>query len=303
MSFLNPVNEPVKRFKSTDAGAPQINYNARTAGDVKAVLKACLVTGYGAIASAGWTAANDVGNVIEFVSPSAVMSDYRIAIDDASSASTTWYHQYQDVRVNPSYNAPTKSFSNINKTHASNGWQLIVTERGFMFVELVYSTQVNKLSARLTYYSQVKSALVGAETQNIMFFNIGHNSSIPEPKQLYSLAYPYFALNNYDSGNSRISSVSPFAFGNNLYAYGISNVDLISAMYLMKSTNDVIIAEVVGLLNKTVNNTADLYDISDIAISGRPALQFCCGISYASNSTAMMDYARTFVIYLDYWEY
>jgi len=303
MSFLNPVSEPVLRFSSIDAGAPQINYNSRVAGDVKAVLKACLVTGYGATASAGWSIVNEVDHVAEFVSPSAAMSDYRLGIDDTSTSSTTWYHQYQDVRVNPSYNASTKSFSNINKSHASNGWQLIVTERGFMFVELVYSTQVNKLSARLTYYSQVKSALVGAENQNIMFFNIGHNSSIPEPKQLYSLAYPYFALNNYNSDNSRISSVSPFAFGNNIYAYGISNVDLISAMYLMKSTNDVIIAEVVGLLNKTVNNTVDLYDISDIAISGRPAFQFCCGISYASNSSAMIDYARTFIVYLDYWEY
>lgn len=66
MSFLNPVSEPVKRFKSTDAGAPQINYNARVSGDVKTVLKACLVTGYGAKASAGWSIVNEVDHVAEF---------------------------------------------------------------------------------------------------------------------------------------------------------------------------------------------------------------------------------------------
>ena len=145
MSFLNPVSEPVLRFSSTDASAPQINYNARTAGDIKAVLKACLVTGYGAKASAGWSIVNEINHVAEFVSPSAAMSDYRLGVDDSTTIKTTWYYQYQDARTNPNYNEPTKSFSYVDKTHASNGWQMLVTERGIVFIELVQNSVVNKL--------------------------------------------------------------------------------------------------------------------------------------------------------------
>lgn len=301
MSFLNPVSEPVKRFSSTDAGAPQINYNARVAGDVKTVLKACLVTGYGAKASAGWSIINEVDHVAEFVSPSAAMSDYRLGIDDTSTSSTTWYYQYQDVRVNPSYNTPTKSFSNINKTNNGNGWQLFVTNRGFIFIELVYSSQVNKLSARITYFGQVKSGLINSVGENIMFFNIGHNSSIPEPRYLYSNLYPFMRLST--QSQARLISSNAFSTQVSEYQNGVSNIDVASSLYIVNAGGSVTIGEVVGILSKIVNNQSDMYDVSDLQVGNRLALSVCAGISYASSASAMYSYGRTFLIYLDYWEY
>lgn len=56
MSLKNPVKYPVKYYSHLDAGAPQL---ADTDGVIKTILKACLVTGYGTKAGAGWTALFD----------------------------------------------------------------------------------------------------------------------------------------------------------------------------------------------------------------------------------------------------
>lgn len=301
MSFLNPVNEPVLRFSSTDADAPQIDYNARVAGDVKAVLKACLVTGYGATASAGWSIFNEVDHVAEFVSPSAAMSDYRLGIDDTSTSSTTWYYQYKSSRVNPSYNNPTKAFTNINKAHASNGWQLLATERGFIFIELVYATQVGDLSARITYFSQVKSGLIDSAGANMMFFNIGHNATISSPVQLYSKDYPHFMLGSYTS--TRIISATPFAVPVTEYQTGLSSMDVASELYVASPTANVALGKIPAILTKVVNNIDDMYGVRDTVIDGIPVVSVCCGISYASTAPAMYSYGRTFLIRTDYWGY
>lgn len=299
MSFLNPVSEPVLRFKSTDAGAPQINYNARTAGDVKAVLKACLVTGYGAVASAGWSVVNEVGNAAEFVSPSVAMIDYRLGIDDASTTTTTWYYQYQNSRVNPPNNTPIKNFSNANKTHIDNGWQLLVTARGLIFVELVQHTTINKLSARLTYFSQVKSALVDTTGTNMMFFNYGHNSALGLPQNLYSSSRTHVVLANQSS--AQIFDATPFSTGTASYLLDVSNTDITSALYLTSSSKNLMLGSVPGLLQKVVNKTSSLYDITEQVVGARNTLSVCAG--YANADTTSTSYARTFLIYLDYWEY
>lgn len=299
MSFLNPVNLPVLRFSSTDADAPQINYAARTAGDVKAVLKACLVTGYGAKASAGWSIVNEVNHVAEFVSPSAAMSDYRLGIDDTSASSTTWYYQYQDVRTDPAYNTPSKNMIYVDNVHVDNGWQLFVTPRGLIFVELLYSTAVNKISARLTYWGQVKSGLAAATGANMMFFNIGHSAAINSPEYLYNINYPHFKLDGFSG--TRVFAATSFASGVRDYNLGVSNVDIVSALYLASATTDVVLGELPGMASKVVNNTADMYGISEQTLSTRPVLSVCCG--YAGTTQYAHSRGRTYLIYLDYWEY
>ena len=200
MSFLNPVNEPVLRFSSTDAGAPQINYNARVAGDVKTVLKACLVVGYGDKSSAGWSIANEVDHVAEFVSPSAAMSDYRLGIDDTSTSNTTWYYQYQNVRVDPDNKTITKAPSYILKTSPDNKWDLIVTARGLFFVESFYCTTVNKVLSRMTYFGQLKSAVGSANQKNIAFWSVGYSldtTYVAQFFQDYTLVDKHFVLADY----------------------------------------------------------------------------------------------------------
>ena len=300
MSFLNPVNEPVLRFKNTDAGAPQINYNARVAGDVKAVLKACLVTGYGTTASAGWTAANEVGNVIEFVSPSAAMSDYRLAVDDTSTSSTTWFYQYQGARINPVNNQPQKGLSFADKTHESNGWELIVTDRGLFFIELIRHSAISNTSARLTYFGQIKSALMDNGGANIGFYNVGHNATVTPPSNFFSSSNSGINLN--DNTGLYIFGATPSVLGQSSYEYGQSNVDIVTALYLARNDKKVMVGEIVGMLSKTVNNIADAYGKSDTDVDGRPVLRITLGQA-TSNLQFAQEYARTMLIRLDYWEY
>lgn len=300
MSFLNPVSEPVLRFKSTDAGAPQINYNVRTAGDVKAVLKACLVVGYGTTASAGWSIVNEVNHVAEFVSPSAAMSDYRLGIDDTSTSTTTWYYQYQDVRTNPAYNTPSKNMTQADKVHVDNGWQLLVTGRGIIFIELVQHTGVNKLSARLTYFSQVKSGVDATSSNNILFFNIGHQGAILRSDYFYLANYIHLSLGGYNGVLP--FSATPFSLGSISYSLDISKVDIVSPIYLASVSKDLMLGQCVGVLQKVINKSVDLYGLSEIFIDGRTALSVCAG--YATPSSAqVLSHARTFLIYTDWWEY
>lgn len=300
MSFLNPVSEPVLRFKSTDAGAPQINYNARVAGDVKAVLKACLVTGYGAIASAGWAAANEVGNVIEFVSPSAAMSDYRLGVDDSTTTKTDWYYQYQDARVNPSYNAPTKSFTYIDKVNTDNGWQLLVTERGIIFIEIVYSSTVGRLAQRITYWGQLKSAIPNTTGKNISFFNIGYNAAITSNAFIYnSTSYIHAQIEIYTAVYWSAATSNAL---NSTYLMDVSDLDLASQIYLANTGRSLILGAFTPMLSKIVNKSSDTYGLSESVIDGRNVINVCAGFA-SNNLSVSTSYSNAFLIYSDYWEY
>lgn len=301
MSFLNPVNEPVLRFSSTDADAPQINYNSRVAGDIKVVLKACLVTGYGAKASAGWSVVNEVDHVAEFVSPSAAMSDYRLGISDTSTSSTTWYYQYQDVRVDPGYNTPTKSFGSLNKTNNDNGWQLFVTERGIVFIEIVQHSVASKMSTRITHWGQIKSAVPVVNGKNVSFFNIGHSGATGSPDYFYrDGSRLHTMLESYTS--AFISSATAAALSGSSYTLDASVVDLVSPIYLTNAGRSLLIAELPPMLSVIVNNSADLYGVSDTTVGGRPVFKVCAGPD-ATQLQYVLSTCRTFLIRTDYWEY
>ncbi len=298
MSFLNPVNEPVLRFSSTDADAPQIDYDSRTAGDVKAVLKACLVDGYGTTASAGWTVVNEVDHVAEFVSPSAAMSDYRLGIDDSGTNNTIWYYQFQNTRQNPTNNSPRKNLSYATKTHASNGWQLLITERGILFIELVWHSAVDKLSARITYWGQIKSAIPVTNGKNIMFFNIGHNASISQPSSFYSSDID-IELDSFTEAKTSTAATNALS-GSTLQA-DISVLDLIGAVYLTTDSQDMLIGELPPMLSRVVNKTSDFYGVTESVLDGRNVLNVEAG--YSNPLPNAYKYNRSFSIPTDFWEY
>lgn len=304
MSFLNPVNKPVLRFSSTDAGAPQINYSARVAGDVKAVLKACLVTGYGAKASAGWSAVNETATVIEFVSPSADMSNYRIGITDASVSSIAWYYRYKNTKVVPVKSTPSKNFSYIDNLSTENGWELIVTNIGMYFVEILFHTELQKKVARLTWIGQLKSGLLNDLGVNISFFCVGIGSQIATPSSLMSLfdttdpdkTYnigPYKAL-TFNTSNSIVFSMDSGK-------YSGLGVDVVSDVFL--SNGPSVVAQQSGLLMKSITNQADAFGVAVDTVDGRPVL----GVSVVYNNIgdvgANLDHVKKMLIRLDYWEH
>lgn len=301
MSFLNPVSEPVLRFSSTDVGAPQINYNARVAGDIKTVLKGCLVTGYGAKASAGWSIVNEVDHVAEFVSPSVAMSDYRLGIDDTSASSTTWYYQYQNARVNPTSNTIVKNISYINKTSSSNGWQLIITDRGVYLVEVFYSNAVSGTMSRVTYWGAVKSALTNESGRNIGFWSIGNAASITPPAFFSSSGSPIYSFDVGGLNGIRMMASNQQIISSVNKAYDITSVDLISNIYLY-SNPSLLVGQQLGLLIKDTNTLADLYGEKDVTINGRPMLKVCLGVDSSSGTDRPNNHCRVVLICLDYWE-
>lgn len=305
MSFLNPVNEPVKRFSSTDVGAPQINYNARVAGDVKAVLKACLVNGYGTKASAGWSIVNEVNHVAEFVSPSAAMSDYRLGIDDTSASSTTWYYQYQDLRTNPASNSLPKNHGHIDLTSAKNGWQLLVSDRGAIFIEALDNTIVLGMVTRVVYWGAIKSASTNGAGKNIAWWSIGHTGR--DPTAFFTL----FGADNYLYTNNHHYIVNdkqkPFIFVTNAWRANSyvaidsqSSVEVVSAWYLYSGAN--FVGEQPAVMLSDCNNNAERHKIKEVQFNGRPVLSVPA--SYDTNTSGgYNNYTRTLLIALDNWGY
>ncbi|WLG12763.1 hypothetical protein Q6344_09100 [Psychrobacter cibarius] len=299
MSFLNPVNEPVLRFKSTDAGAPQINYNARVAGDVKAVLKACLVTGYGAVTSAGWSIVNEVGSVAEFVSPSAAMSDYRLKISDSSTGTTTWSYFYQGTATSFPKGAVSKSFSSMDKASSENGWQLLVTQLGVLFVEILVNPYNNKRMARVTNWGQIKSAAASDTGANIGFWHAGVSGSANFTNDFYG----YAAETYYNVGGVKtttLSSANIVALTKTNESYGLINVDLTSDLYLYSGAT--LIGQQVGLLVGTVAQEVDLFGVYDDTLAGRPVLKLCLGRD-DSRKDYLVKYCSVMYLHLDYWGY
>ena len=301
MSFLNPVNEPVLRFSSADAGAPQINYNARTAGDVKAVLKACLVTGYGDKASAGWSIVNEVDHVAEFVSPSVAMSDYRLGIDDTSASSTTWYYQYQDVRTNPINNVLTKNFSSSNKTSPENGWTLLVTERGLFFVEILNTGSSNSIRARLTYFGAIKLAINATDTKNIAFWCTGASSPTITTSNFFPglATHAHFVASSYTGLSGASAMLGLLKPDNFKRTWGIPTMDMSASIFLVKGSY--LIAEQPALLLTDYNKLDGLVDVRDDVLDGRSVIYMYLGREVSSVQAP--DYGNSALIYLDYWEY
>lgn len=300
MSFLNPVSEPVLRFSSTDVGAPQINYNARVAGDVKTVLKGCLVTGYGAKPSAEWSIVNEADHVAEFVSPSAAMSDYRLGIDDTSTSSTTWYYQYQNARVNPANSAPTKNIQLINKNNPSNGWELLVTNQGIYFIELVYNDVVNSLVARVTFWGQTKVMIPQTTSNNIGFWIVGVSAPSSTVIAFFNFLdknNKFYRIDSYSSIN--FASLNIQAFSKNTDWFG-STVEVDAGLYLESSNR--LIAEQPGVVLRNVNDESKLLGAYQTTVGDRPAL-YISVTDAGNNSIYIKPFTKGLVFALDYWEY
>ena len=301
MSFLNPVNEPVLRFSSTDAGAPQINYDARVAGDVKAVLKACLVTGYGAKASAGWSIVNEVNHVAEFVSPIAAMGDYRLGVDDTSAASTTWYYQYQDVRSEPTDNKILKNMRKIDLISDQNGWQLLVTARGLFLIEIVKSVHTDGKVARLTYWGQVKSALQQTTLKNITFFSVGSDAPNVVPTQFFQNIprnNAYVMLGDF-TGNWLFTGANINTIEKSV-ARGNSLITVTSDLYL--SQKSFIAAKYPGILINDVALDNEIVGVYDTVFESRPVIHVCNPYTEVSIAT-LYQYSVSVYLALDFWEY
>ena len=302
MSFLNPISEPVLMYSSTDANAPQINYATRAAGDVKTVLKACLVTGYGTKQGAGWTMQNETTTGAEFVSPSILLSDYRFGIDDSSTTTTTFYYIYQNTRVNPLFNTLSKGLSYVTASSPKNTWTLLVTKQGVLWIEKFVHSGAQTESCRIIYWGRVKSALLDDMGKNISWYNFGFNGAVAAVSNFYTdNSYYHLSLKNYTScikDGANLSLLKNLIVNRSGLALELTNSIFLS------SNDGYLLGEMMPILPTKINDKSKLFGLNKVTFNGRPALYICIGVTTSDNNISTHErYCEGCYVYLDTWEY
>lgn len=123
------VQKPVRVFSSTDKDAPILQ---NTAGSLKTLLKACLVTGYGDKSSLNWQLKyeSEDRNSAVFVSKDATASGYHLKIDNTQAiAKISAYQSMTSISVGQKPIATDLLYH----THISE-WRLIGHEKAFILL-------------------------------------------------------------------------------------------------------------------------------------------------------------------------
>lgn len=300
MSFLNPVSEPVLMFSSTDANAPQIKIAARAKGDVKTVLKACLVTGYGTKQGAGWTMKNETSTAARFVSPSALLRDYQLCIDDNSTEISTFYYTYKGTRVNPDVNTLSKLLSYVALDSDKNTWTLLVTKQGVLWIEKFLHESTGLEMCRVFYWGCIKSALINDAGKNISMYAFGYGAPADSVSSFLLNDYCYhIALAAYTSCAKDGANISLLK---NPTTRNAATIELTNSVFL--SSSGILLGEMMPILMTKLNDNTKLFGMRQVTFNGRPALYVCIG--YMSSSLDKADYEKYCdgcYVYLDTWGY
>lgn len=129
MSLLLSVRYPAKLYSHTDADAPKLT---DADGAIKTILKACLVTGYGAKASAGWTMLFDDATRIVLRLPESQLHGFPdIKIENGAG-------KYRVVsQDNPTAVDDATELASVpllsRDRYLKNEWFLVATDVGFVF--------------------------------------------------------------------------------------------------------------------------------------------------------------------------
>jgi len=298
MSFLNPINEPVLMYSSTDANAPQINYAARAKGDVKTVLKACLVTGYGTKQGAGWTIKNETSTAARFVSPSALLSDYQLCIDDNSTEISTFYYTYKVTRVNPNINTLSKLLNYVALDSPKNTWTLLVTKQGFLWIEKFAHSDEAIECCRILYLGRIKSALTKETTKNINFYNFGFNGGVIEPSQFFPNNYNHVVLDTYTLSKMTGANLDAMS---SLQVRNLIAIEVTNSVFL--SSDGVILGEMLPFLPTIKPRVENLFGLYQTTFNNRPALYICIGGTSSGQLYYLEQACQGCYVYLDSWGY
>lgn len=131
MSLLTPKQVPVRVYKWSDAGAPVLNQTANCAINV---FKACLVTGYGSKAGAGWTEAFQ-GTGVSVLRPEvSANTDFflRLSADTGTEVKSQVYLNMTDANTGDLKLQCATEFC-YAKRNSTGKWLMIASPRGVWF--------------------------------------------------------------------------------------------------------------------------------------------------------------------------
>ena len=284
MSLKQPVRYPVKYYSHLDTGAPQL---ANIDGNIKTIIKACLVTGYGTKEGAGWTALFDDAFRIVLRRPLRTGNPVDIKIENGVIGGSTKHRIIgQD---NPTGLDDTVELAAVNlvasDSQAINKWHLVVTDFGFLFA---YAMAENGNSTNKQLSMLYVGGLVGLTANPSIIVASYHNSTTingtiaPWSRALASSETPLKDLRsnkNYPYKSFAGVSGDEYQFNGDCVAQNIFLSDGGHSLPFYTSL-------------------ADSYSVNEsgaVSIGGRPMLRVVnrMGVGYDS---------RPYYVPLDYWE-
>ena len=261
MSLSNPVKYPVKHYSHLDAGAPQI---ADADGAIKTILKACLVTGYGTKASAGWTALFDDAFRIVLRRPLRTGNPPDIKIENGIINSVASHRIVS--QDNPTGLDDTTEITAANLLTRDNKygqeWHLIVSDFGFL---LCYQMGEYGYSGDKQYLQYCGSAQnISSDANDIFITNTNAKISSNGRGALYITAFLSSPLKDMRTGTEDIKK-------------SFISIDLPEKSF----NNDFFIQPIVAM-DKTIlpfycsitKNTDDK-STAIVSIDNRPMLRYC----------------------------
>ena len=131
MSLRNPVKYPVKYYSWNDAQAPRLS---NVDGVIKTILKACLVTGYGSKAGAGWTSLFEDDYRIVLRRPLRTGNPPDIKIENGViNGATSHRVVFQNQPLSLDDTAELSSFNLLARSPGTQPeWHCIVTDFAFL---------------------------------------------------------------------------------------------------------------------------------------------------------------------------
>lgn len=167
--MIETTPKAVSLFKSTDEGAPKLTASA---GSLKTLLKACLVSGYGDKQPLGWEMPFEQGNVAVFRSKSPESNRHFLRIDNNAvrTALMRAYIAMSNIDTGTGafhYPNSYEKFGYIESSRSANdNWWLVGHEHGFVL--LVGS--INKNGTSLFFFGDVPS-LIPNDTGNTLYYS------------------------------------------------------------------------------------------------------------------------------------
>lgn len=185
--MIRTTPKAVTLFRSTDEGAPKLTASA---GSLKTLLKACLVSGYGEKQALGWEMPFEQGNIAVFRSQSPESNRHflRVSNEDAKFAVCEGYLNMTAASVGTGKFAWNNDYDRFayceyNQTDSPHWW-LIGHEKLFML--LVAKRNLN--DTVVLYFGDVPS-LVPQDTGQTILFSNSHQNGYLESRALGFVGY------------------------------------------------------------------------------------------------------------------
>lgn len=191
MTLMQITRKPVKVYRSTDDNAPQLT---ATAGSLKILLKACLVSGYGSTAPLGWEMPFENGDIAAFKSKDPTSTGCYLKVENKSARYAELYgYQTMSALETGEGRFTISRFPYLYSTTNQTDWLLVGHDKAFWL--FLKNTYTNYESSVWLYFGDFPS-YAPADTGNCL---IAHDSYSQNYNYLYSSTsfLPSLDSNNY----------------------------------------------------------------------------------------------------------